>query len=83
MIAGIPSYHDYVREKGGPMGRCGACGFQGSMTNGDSGYLCPTCHSMALEFVLVDGSVYGQFRPVNKTVAPGEKTTHGLGHAAA
>jgi hypothetical protein len=65
------------------MGRCGACGFQGAMTNGDSGYLCPTCHSMALEFVLVDGSVYGQFRPLNKTAVPCEKPTRSLQPAAA
>ena len=83
MIAGIPTYHDYIREKGRPMGRCGACGFQGPMTNGDTGYLCPTCHSMALELDLVDGTVYQQFRPGNGTAAPREKTSRTVVHAAA
>ena len=82
MLAGIPSYRDYVRDKGGPIGRCGACGFRGSMANGDTGYLCPACHSMTLELELVDGTKYQQFRPVNETAAPCEKTTGGLGHAA-
>jgi hypothetical protein len=63
MIAGIPSYHDYVREKGRPIGRCGACGFSGPMSNGETGYECPTCRSMTLDLDLAHGIVYQQFRP--------------------
>ena len=65
------------------MGRYGACGFRGSMANGDTGYLCPTCHSMALGLELVDGTLYEQFRPVNETASACEKTTRSVGHAAA
>lgn len=62
MIHGVPSYHDYIRDKGGPIGRCLVCGFQGAMANGVTGYECPTCHAMQLEFCLRDGRVYCQFQ---------------------
>jgi predicted RNA-binding Zn-ribbon protein involved in translation (DUF1610 family) len=63
MIHGVPNYKDYIRDKGGPVGRCLACGFQGAMANGATGYECPVCHAMRLEFSLRDGRVYRQFQP--------------------
>jgi hypothetical protein len=70
MIAGIPSYHDYLRDRGGPLGRCLTCGFSGEMSNGASGYLCPACHCMAIELKLRDGRVYQQFKPLEDAAKP-------------
>jgi predicted RNA-binding Zn-ribbon protein involved in translation (DUF1610 family) len=49
MVGGIPSYDDYVRTgKGGPEGKCLACGHEAPMDHGMTGYECPKCKSMNL-----------------------------------
>ena len=82
MIHGVPSYHDYIRDKAGPIGRCLACQFQGAMTNGVTGYECPVCYAMRLEFCLRDGRVYCQFHPMESILASCEKTPQVLVQAA-
>jgi hypothetical protein len=62
MIAGIPSFHDYVRDKDGKaVGRCIACGFEGPMNNSMTGYEGAKCKSMEVEFTLKDGQKFRQF----------------------
>ena len=63
MNAGIPSYHDYVRQgQGGPEGACKVCGQQGPMDHGLTGYECSKCRSMNVELKLKNGGVYDQQR---------------------
>jgi hypothetical protein len=62
MIAGIPSFHDYVRDKNGKaIGRCGTCAYEGCMDNSMTGYECAKCSGMKIEFTLKDGQHYRQF----------------------
>jgi hypothetical protein len=82
MIHGVSSYHDYIRDKGSPIGRCLACGFQGAMANGSTGYECPACHAMRLEFCLRDGRVYCQFQPMEASAGTHDQTPHVLVAAA-
>jgi predicted RNA-binding Zn-ribbon protein involved in translation (DUF1610 family) len=82
IIHGVPSYHDYIRDKGGPIGCCLACGFQGAMVNGVTGYECPTCGAMRLEFCLRDGRVYCQFQPTESILPSCDKTPQVPMHAA-
>jgi hypothetical protein len=82
MIHSIPSYHDYIRDKAGPIGHCLACGYNGPMASSSTGYECPVCHTMRLEFCLRDGRVYCQFQPMECTLTSCEKTSHGFAPAA-
>ncbi len=61
MIGNIPSYGEYERKgSGGPEGTCRACGYQGPMGHGMTGYECEKCHSPALLLKLKDGRLYDQ-----------------------
>lgn len=64
MIGNIPSYDDYARtnKQGGPEGKCLACGHEGPMDHGLTGYECSKCHSPNLALKLKDGRVYHQLR---------------------
>jgi hypothetical protein len=62
MIAGIPSFHDYVRDKNGKaLGRCGTCAYEGPVDSSMTGYECPKCKGMKIEFTVKDGHEYRQF----------------------
>ena len=66
MSSKIPSYGEYDRKgSGGPEGTCRACGYQGPMAHGLTGYECEKCHSPNLLLKLKDGRTYDQ---LNKEV---------------
>ena len=68
MSSKIPSYGDYDRKgSGGPEGTCRACGYQGPMAHGLTGYECAKCKSMNLVLKLKDNRVYHQ---LSKQVEP-------------
>jgi hypothetical protein len=61
MIGNIPVYGEYERKgSGGPEGTCRACGYQGPMYHGLTGYECEKCHSPELLLKLKDGRVWDQ-----------------------
>jgi hypothetical protein len=63
MSGRIPSYGEYERKgTGGPEGTCRACGHQGPMDHGMTGYECARCHSPDLVLKLKGGGLYHQLR---------------------
>ena len=62
MLERIPGFHDYVRDPDGKaLGRCAACGYEGPMKSGMTGYECSKCKSSKLELELKDGQSYRQW----------------------
>lgn len=79
MTGNIPSYHEYVRTgPGGPEGKCQACGHEGPMDHGMTGYECSRCKSMNLLLKLKSGKVYHQLQKrIEEPAAAATEATSG------